>query len=132
MSGRSGRTASTTAAGNLTLSNALGDEMVLQRAPGTSVVWGFGTPGVAVSTTFLGAELTPPAIIDADGVWRQTLPPTAPLASATTIMFNASDGGSARLRDVLFGDVLLCSGQCVGPSTSTLPRACPRGSPAGH
>ena len=115
------------------LSNALGDGMVLQRAPQRALTWGFGTPGSSVAVT-LGAQRLPPVLIGADGVWRVSLPPQPASLSPTTIFFDEiprGDGGggggsssrsssrssspspSARLslRDVLFGDVLLCSGQ---------------------
>ena len=92
------------------LSNTLGDGMVLQRGNNT-LVWGFGDPGVSITTTFLGQRLLPPTVIDANGVWRQALPPTEARKAPTTIDFQGSDGNSASLRDVLFGDVFLCSGQ---------------------
>ena len=34
------------------LSNTLGSDMVLQRAPSSAVIWGFGTPGVVIRTRF--------------------------------------------------------------------------------
>jgi len=106
--------------GAFNVSNVLGDGMVLQRssgAPPTStqpptVVWGFGdTPGELVTTTFLGKALSPPSVVGVDGVWRQVLPPTPARTEPTTISFAGSGGDAAALRDVLFGDVLLCSGQ---------------------
>ena len=98
------------ASGAFQLSNTLGDGMVLQRAPKAAVVFGLGTPGETVTTTFKGAAL-PAAVVGADGVWRQALPPTAASKDATTISFAGSSGGSAVLKDVLFGDVFLCGGQ---------------------
>ena len=106
-------------AASFNLSNVLGDGMVLQRSAGTppgstqppTVVWGFGTPGEKVTTTFLGKALSPPAIVGADGMWRQELPPTPARTAPTTITFAGSDGATAQLQNVLFGDVLLCSGQ---------------------
>jgi sialate O-acetylesterase len=52
-----------------------------------------------------------PAVVGADGVWRQRLPPTAASRVPTTITFSGSDGGKAMLTGVLFGDVFLCGGQ---------------------
>ena len=39
---------STTAAATFNISNTLGDGMVLQRAPQSATVWGFGTAGAKV------------------------------------------------------------------------------------
>eukprot|EP01048_Picozoa_sp_COSAG05_P015076 COSAG05_NODE_1774_length_4111_cov_5.453444_2_plen_345_part_00 len=101
--------AATTAAG-ITLSNVLGDGMVLQRAPHRAVVWGFGEPGVSVTTTLAGRTLSA-AKVNADGVWRVKLPVTLASKTPTTIRFEGSDGSTAKLSKVLFGEVFLCSGQ---------------------
>lgn len=93
-----------------TLSNTLGDHMVLQRDARSppAIVWGFAAAGVTIKTTFQGNTFT--TTTGSDGVWRQALPPT-PAGGPYTISFTGSDGGSAALNDVLFGDVYLCSGQ---------------------
>ena len=90
------------------LSNTLGDGMVLQQAPAAATIWGSGAPGLLVETTFKGSTFK--SIADAQGVWRTALPPTVASSEAHTIFFNSSQG-SARLSDVLFGEVFLCSGQ---------------------
>jgi sialate O-acetylesterase len=90
------------------LSNTLGDHMVLQRAPQKAVVWGFGNPGSTVKTTFNGISYQ--ATVGSDTTWRQQLPATA-AGGPYTITFTASTGESGSLNDVLFGDVFLCSGQ---------------------
>ncbi len=86
----------------MTLSNTLGDHMVLQRDASSpaAVVWGFAASGVIVQTTFNGRKYS--ARTDPDGTWRQALPPT-PAGGPYTISFSGSDGGSATLNDVLFG-----------------------------
>lgn len=84
--------------------------MVLQRAPQQAVIWGFGTPGGKVTTTFQGKILAPSKIDDM-GVWRTVLPATASTKLPQTIEFAGSDGSKAALKDVLFGDVFICSGQ---------------------
>ena len=90
------------------LSNTLGDGMVLQRAPQSAVVWGFGTPGAKISLHFSGESLS--AVVDGNSTWRMTLPPTPATKTGTTLTF--SDGTDhLALKDVLFGDVFLCSGQ---------------------
>ena len=90
------------------LSNTLGDGMVLQRAPQSAVVWGFGTPGAKISLDYSGESLS--AVVDGNSTWRMTLPPTPATKTGTTLTF--SDGTDhIALKDVLFGDVFLCSGQ---------------------
>ena len=90
------------------LSNTLGDHMVLQRDT-PAMVWGFATPAVTVKTGFLGQSFV--AVTGSDGVWRQRLPAQPYSSQPTTITFASSDGGTATLSDVLFGDVHICSGQ---------------------
>jgi sialate O-acetylesterase len=92
----------------LSLSNTLGDHMVLQRAPQQAVVFGFATSGVTVSTTFNGTTYKTTA--DTSGTWRQSLPAT-PAGGPYNLTFTSSDGGTASLSDVLFGDVYLAGGQ---------------------
>mmetsp|Transcript_20487 Transcript_20487/g.62479 ORF Transcript_20487/g.62479 Transcript_20487/m.62479 type:complete len:609 (-) Transcript_20487:572-2398(-) len=94
----------------LELSNTLGDGMVLQRAPYSALLWGFGSPGVAVVASFDGQSL-PPETVASDGIWRIRLPPTEARSSPSNISFVSTDGSNVLLRDVLFGDVYLCSGQ---------------------
>ena len=90
------------------LSNTLGDGMVLQRAPKSAVVWGFGTPGAKISLDFSNKVLS--AVVDGNSTWRMTLPPTPATKTGTTLTF--TDGtDQLSLKDVLFGDVFLCSGQ---------------------
>ena len=93
----------------LSVSNTLGDGMVLQRAPAAAVVWGFASPGVVVTTTLGGSVMASKA--DAEGVWRQALPPqpASEGGKEQAIEFTSAEGG-AKL-SVLFGEVYLCSGQ---------------------
>ena len=103
------------AAATFRLSNTLGDSMILQRGT-AAVVWGFGTPGIKVTTTLPGKgagghAFIATATVGADGSWRQSLPPQEASTTPSTISFSSSDGGTATLRDVLFGDIFLCSGQ---------------------
>ena len=90
------------------LSNTLGDHMVLQRDT-PALVWGLANAGVEVKTTFLGQTYTVTA--GSDGIWRQRLPAQPSTPTPTSLSFTSSDGGSAQLSDVLFGDVHICSGQ---------------------
>jgi len=95
---------------SLNVSNTLGDHMVLQRDARSppAVVWGFAQAGVVVTTQFNGQKFT--STTDGNGVWKQALPAT-PAGGPYTITFSGSDGGFDSLKDVLFGDVYICSGQ---------------------
>merc|ERR1711908_252883 len=78
------------------LSNTLGSNMVLQRAPQQAVVWGFAAPGTVVKTTMDQAiHLTTAA--DGNGVWRQRLPATDASNKSHTMKFLASSGESAQM-----------------------------------
>jgi sialate O-acetylesterase len=93
--------------------------MVLQRAPQKAIVWGFGDPStltilrmnVKIYTTMSRSE---PANAQNKSIWSVTLDPVAdegpfdihvsqPLANGTLVTIT--------IRDVLFGDVWICSGQ---------------------
>jgi len=95
---------------DIRLSNTLGDGMILQRAPVSAIVWGFGTPKTSVKTTFDNKVLSS-VDVGPDGIWRVSLPPTPESFTPKSMSFESSDGGKASLNDVLFGDVFLCSGQ---------------------
>lgn len=92
------------------LSQTLGSNMVLQRAPQQAVVWGFAAAGTEVTTQF-DARKPMSTKADADGVWRQVLPATEASGEPHTLNFKASTGESAQMDNVLFGDVYLCGGQ---------------------
>jgi len=96
---------------NSFLSKALGSNMVLQRAPWQSVVWGFATPGTVVTTTMDAGKVKMTSKASAHGVWKQRLPATAASSMTHSLVFNASTGESAAMENVLFGDVYLCGGQ---------------------
>jgi sialate O-acetylesterase len=101
--------ASPPAAASLTLANVFADHMVLQHDGAR--VWGWTEPGAVVATLFNGTTrlTSPPA--DAGGLWVQQLPRVAASLAAYSFSFTASTGGSAALDDVLFGEVILASGQ---------------------
>ncbi len=82
------------------------DHAVLQRDRPIAV-WGHAGPGQPVSVTFAGQAVSTRA--DAAGGWKATLPPVA-AGGPHTLEVNA---GTRRemVRDVLVGDVWLCSGQ---------------------
>ena len=86
------------------------------------MIWGTADPGVIVTASFAGLKLR--AKTDSTGVWRQRLPAQDATPVGRSLEFAASDGGSAQLADVVFGDVFLCGGQSNMEYT---PRACPSG-----
>ncbi|HXD78486.1 MAG TPA: beta-L-arabinofuranosidase domain-containing protein [Puia sp.] len=105
--------------GRLTLPYVFGDNMVLQRhAP--VPVWGQAGPGDSVAVRFeegqpaggqSGAVVrTARTVADRAGHWRVTLDPMP--ASATPGMLTVQSGDAiVGLRNVLVGEVWLCSGQ---------------------
>lgn len=90
------------------LSNVFGSSMVLQRNKPVPI-WGWANAGTTVQTTFQGTTYN--ATADSTGLWKLTLPSQPANAVPSTLAFTASTGESQTLSDVLFGDVILCSGQ---------------------
>lgn len=78
------------------------DGMVLQRDQNIRV-WGWADAGETVNVHFLKKKYT--AIADADGNWTITLPP---LKAGGTYVMTINE---IELKDILVGDVWLCSGQ---------------------
>jgi sialate O-acetylesterase len=117
----------------LRFSRAYGDHMVLAGSPKRASVWGWGSPGDTVTVT-VAAHLThqathstaheaaAPVVVGADGQWKAFLTPIAAGATPHTIIATMSSSGTptpkpanqqqtAKLRDVLFGEVWVCGGQ---------------------
>ena len=94
--------------GAFNLSNTLGDGMVLQRTQ-AATVWGFGDPGVTVHDHL--SRLRPSRRPSPGRRLAAGAAAAKATATPTTLSFAGSDGGTAELRDVLFGDVYLCGGQ---------------------
>lgn len=80
----------------------VGDRMVLQRDAELKI-WGWADPGDKVTVRFRGSYYD--AEPDAEGKWSVTLPPQSP--GGPFIM----EVNEIIIRDVLVGDVWLCSGQ---------------------
>jgi sialate O-acetylesterase len=108
------------------LSNVLGSHMVLQRSRPT-IVWGFLPPNVSVTTMFYVrpdyVQTLGPAFPDANGTWRQEIPATEAGGGPHMITFQTSEGETAELNDILFGDVFVCGGESnmaysLGPTTN--------------
>ena len=84
-----------------------GDHMVLPMRRAIPV-WGTAEPHGTVEVRFAGQQAT--ATADAAGRWRVLLPPQQASAEGRELEIR-SPGGSVRLRDILVGEVWLCSGQ---------------------
>ncbi|KAL8599184.1 hypothetical protein ACOMHN_007900 [Nucella lapillus] len=86
-----------------------GDHMVLQRAPQRAVVWGYHPdPGNRIIVQVKGGKIYS-ATVDGRGMWKVTLD-TQTSAGPFSIAA-MSESKTIELKDVLFGDVWLCSGQ---------------------
>ena len=105
----------------LRFANTFGDHMVLQAGAFVSV-WGHGPgPGSLVSVASSANPTVVTTTTTANNTWHVRLPGVAAGSMAHTV--TATSGAkSTTLRDVLFGDVWVCSGQ-VRPLLS-LCRSC--------
>ena len=91
----------------LSLASLFSDGMVVQRNRSVPV-WGTAAPGAWVKLT-LGDQRSARAKADADGKWRADLPS---LGTGGPYELSVRSGGEERLvRDILAGEVWLCSGQ---------------------
>ncbi|MCC3160425.1 hypothetical protein LJ737_24525 [Hymenobacter sp. 15J16-1T3B] len=88
------------------LPRVLGHGMVLQREKPVPI-WGTAAPGEAVTVQFGGQQQRTTAA--ADGSWRITLAPLK--ASGVGAELTVRGTNEIRLREVLVGEVWLCSGQ---------------------
>lgn len=97
----------TVAGQDLRLSQIFSDHMVLQRDQ-AAPIWGWTKPGATVTVQFQGQTLK--AIADQDGRWGTTFAPLK-TSSEPNEMRVSSEGLTRIVRDILVGDVWLCSGQ---------------------
>jgi len=94
------------AAAELRLPAIFSDHMVVQA--GTPVpVWGWGEPGEQVKVTLAGQSLS--ARVAADGTWKVRFANLKPQSEPQTMTVTGTR--SLTVRDVLVGEVWLCSGQ---------------------
>jgi len=98
--------AALTARAELKLPAIIGDNMVLQQKQ-ANPVWGWDTPGTEVKVTFSGQTQTAKA--DAQGKWAVKLAPLP--ASARPAMMSIAGTTTRELKNILVGEVWLCSGQ---------------------
>ncbi|KAL4647271.1 sialate O-acetylesterase [Arapaima gigas] len=96
-----------------------GDHMVLQQAPESAVVWGYGDSDSKVIVTVTGKQgghrrnaTQEKLAFVKNGIWRVTLDPVK-AGGPYKLSAMQTDNSSTRvtLTDVLFGDVWLCGGQ---------------------
>jgi sialate O-acetylesterase len=94
-------------AGALSLPHVFSDHMVLQAGQPVPV-WGWGSPGEAVTVQFAGQEKHTTAEAG-DGHWMVKLDPLA--VSADPAQMTVTGSNTVTFGDVLVGEVWLCSGQ---------------------
>ncbi len=95
------------AAQPLSLPRVFADHMVLQRDFPVPI-WGWAEPEVQVTVVFAGQSKS--ATSGADGKWRVTLDRLPANANGTELAITAGDQ-TRTIRDVLVGEVWICSGQ---------------------
>jgi sialate O-acetylesterase len=96
------------AGAELSLASIFGDHMVLQQGT-PNPIWGWADPDALV-TIHVSDEAAIEAQADPTGAWEALLKPMAASKQPRTITVTAS-GETRTLRDVLVGEVWLCSGQ---------------------
>ncbi|MCA9215376.1 MAG: 9-O-acetylesterase [Planctomycetales bacterium] len=94
------------ASADIRLPGFYGDHMVLQQQK-PIVLWGWADSGENVKVTL--GESSRSAQADADGKWRVELPAMTASNDSYVLRFQASN--TVELRDVVVGEVWLCSGQ---------------------
>lgn len=98
--------AAATARAELKLPAIFGDNMVLQQKQ-TNPIWGWDTPGTQVTVKFAGQ--TKSAKADDKGRWQVKLDPVPANDKAAVVSIQGSN--ARELKNVLVGEVWLCSGQ---------------------
>ncbi|QCR23907.1 sialate O-acetylesterase [Pontibacter sp. SGAir0037] len=93
------------AAGQIKLPQLISDGMVLQRNTKTKV-WGWASPGEKVAVAFKGKTYR--TTTGQNGKWSVTLPATP---AGGPYMIDIKGSNQLTIKDVLVGDVYLCSGQ---------------------
>jgi sialate O-acetylesterase len=87
------------------LPQLISDGMILQRESPVTL-WGWASPGEAISLDFNNRQYS--AVTDKQGSWKIRLQPV-PAGGPYEMIFTASN--RIVIRDILFGDVWICSGQ---------------------
>ena len=90
---------------DVTLPQLLSDGMVLQQGRPINI-WGKADPGEKITATFRGEAAT--AIASTEGSWKLRL---GPLSAGGPYSLTISGKNTITIRDVLVGEVWVCSGQ---------------------
>jgi sialate O-acetylesterase len=90
----------------LKLPAIIGNHMVLQQKQ-ANPIWGWDTPGTTVTVTFAGQTNT--AVAGDDGKWTVKLAPLPANVTPQTLVITGTS--RKEIRDVLIGEVWVCSGQ---------------------
>jgi len=97
-----------TAQANVTLSSLFADHLVLQREKPLPI-WGWADPGEKVTVSFAGQQKA--AKIDTNGKWLVTLDPLKASDQPQDLTVTGAHHQTLTVKDVLVGEVWLCSGQ---------------------
>ena len=92
----------------LTMSEVFTDHMVLQRDKEVAI-WGQGKAGSEITVSF--KDQTVKGTVDSNGFWRVKLAPLATEKVSQELKVVSSTGEKLIFKDVLVGEVWLCSGQ---------------------
>ncbi len=92
----------------LKIPGVFSDNMVLQRGQKVAV-WGWAEPGEQITVVFAGERLSGKA--GRDGRFMVYLPALDASAEPRVLRFKTAGGDSAEIKNVLIGEVWLCSGQ---------------------
>ncbi len=91
---------------SLKTANIFCDHMVLQRDK-VVPVWGYGTPSEKIKVKFAGQNKK--TIVDADGKWMVYLDPLKTSAKGENMIISGKS--EVIIKDILVGEVWICSGQ---------------------
>eukprot|EP00026_Physarum_polycephalum_P006259 Phypoly_transcript_06301.p1 GENE.Phypoly_transcript_06301~~Phypoly_transcript_06301.p1 ORF type:complete len:524 (+),score=61.67 Phypoly_transcript_06301:155-1726(+) len=93
------------------ISNVFGSNMVLQRAPTSASLYGWSSSGDTITVNFNDAKKYQ-EVASSTGSWSVSLDPVeAGGPYSITVSSAANTSATVNLTNVLFGDVILCSGQ---------------------
>jgi sialate O-acetylesterase len=105
--------------GQLRFANYIGDNMVLQSAPASSIIWGYGDIASEITLSinnkvYHNKTGTEPVNELGDSMWLVVLDPESPggpFQINVTLLLSNGSLDTISLNNVLFGDVWVCSGQ---------------------
>ncbi len=92
----------------ITMAPVFADNMILQRDKDVAV-FGKANPNAKVSVAFAGQNVE--AVAGKDGKWLATLKPMSASAENRMMTISESTGDKVEIKNVLVGEVWLCSGQ---------------------